>query len=162
MTARDIVDGLEHSGLVETAVMRRRSATWSIGQRAPPWCWAPETTEARAGSREILPDGLVLNAKGIQVALADRGEPWEASGHKPGRDSILEWPGARGRPAHGGVIMRSGVSLGTLVWVVLGVVVALSHGYGISNVSSLVSFVLAMFLWPLVLLGVDLHVNLGV
>lgn len=58
--------------------------------------------------------------------------------------------------------MRSGVSLGTLVWVVLGVVVALSHGYAISNFSSIVSFVLAMFLWPLVLLGVDLHINLGV
>ncbi|MCU1649805.1 MAG: hypothetical protein QOI50_3851 [Pseudonocardiales bacterium] len=58
--------------------------------------------------------------------------------------------------------MRSGVSLGTLVWVVLGVVIALSHGYAINNVSSLVSFVLAMFLWPLVLLGVDLHINLGV
>jgi len=58
--------------------------------------------------------------------------------------------------------MRSGVSLGTLVWVVLGVVVALSHGYAITNFSSLVSFVLAMFLWPLVLLGVDLHIQLGV
>jgi hypothetical protein len=58
--------------------------------------------------------------------------------------------------------MRSGVSLGTLVWVVLGVVIALSHGYAINNVSSLVSFVLAMFLWPLVLLGLDLHINLGV
>jgi hypothetical protein len=46
--------------------------------------------------------------------------------------------------------------------VVLGVVIALSHGYAINNVSSLVSFVLAMFLWPLVLLGVDLHINLGV
>jgi len=58
--------------------------------------------------------------------------------------------------------MRGGVSLGTLVWVVLGVVVALSHGYSITNASSLVSFVLAMFLWPLVLLGIDLHIHLGV
>jgi len=58
--------------------------------------------------------------------------------------------------------MRSGVSLGTLVWVVLGVVIALSHGYTITNFSSLVSFLLAMFLWPLVLLGVDLHIHLGV
>jgi hypothetical protein len=57
--------------------------------------------------------------------------------------------------------MRSGVSLGTLVWVVLGVVIALSHGYTITNFSSLVSFVLAMFLWPLVLLGIDLHIHLG-
>lgn len=58
--------------------------------------------------------------------------------------------------------MRNGVSLGTLVWLILGVVVALTHGYSITNVSSLVSFVLALFLWPLVLLGIDLHVNLGV
>jgi hypothetical protein len=58
--------------------------------------------------------------------------------------------------------MRSGVSLGTLVWIVLGVVIALSHGYSITNLSSLVSFLLAMFLWPLVLLGVDLHIHLGV
>lgn len=57
---------------------------------------------------------------------------------------------------------RSGVSLGTLVWVVIGVVVALSHGYGITNLSTLLSFLLALFLWPLVLLGVDLHVDLGV
>ena len=58
--------------------------------------------------------------------------------------------------------MRNGVSLGTLVWLIVGVVVALSHGYSIANFSSLVSFLLAMFLWPLVLLGVNLHVNLGV
>jgi len=48
------------------------------------------------------------------------------------------------------------------VWLIVGVVVALSHGYSIANFSSLVSFLLAMFLWPLVLLGVNLHVNLGV
>lgn len=58
--------------------------------------------------------------------------------------------------------MRNGVSLGTLVWLIIGVVVALSHGYSIANFSSLVSFLLAMFLWPLILLGVSLHVNLGV
>jgi hypothetical protein len=55
--------------------------------------------------------------------------------------------------------MRGGL---LLVWVVVGVIVALSHGYPIANFSSLVSFLLAMFLWPLVLLGVDLHVSLGV
>ena len=58
--------------------------------------------------------------------------------------------------------MRNGVSLGTLVWLIIGVVVALSHGYSIANFSSLVSFLLAIFLWPLILLGVSLHVNLGV
>lgn len=55
-----------------------------------------------------------------------------------------------------------GISLGTLIWLIVGLVVALSHGYPISNLSTLISFLLAMFLWPLVLLGVDLHINLGV
>jgi hypothetical protein len=59
-------------------------------------------------------------------------------------------------------IMSNGVSVGTLVWIVIGVVVALSHGYGITNFSSVLSFLLAMLLWPLVLLGVDLHISLGV
>ena len=57
--------------------------------------------------------------------------------------------------------MRNGVSLGTLVWLILGLVVALSHGYSITDLSSLVSFILALFLWPLVLFGVDLHLNLA-
>ncbi|HEY4005879.1 MAG TPA: hypothetical protein VGM60_11935 [Pseudonocardia sp.] len=58
--------------------------------------------------------------------------------------------------------MRNGISLGTLVWIIVGVVVALSHGYTIANFSSLLSFLLAMFLWPLVLLGLSLHVDLGI
>ncbi len=53
-------------------------------------------------------------------------------------------------------------SLGTLIWLIIGVIVALSHGYPIADLSSLVSFMLAMFLWPLVLFGVDLHINFGV
>ena len=58
--------------------------------------------------------------------------------------------------------MRNGISLGSLVWIIVGVVVALSHGYTITDFSSLLSFLLAMFLWPLVLLGLSLHVNLGI
>jgi hypothetical protein len=61
-----------------------------------------------------------------------------------------------------GVTVTNGVSLGTLVWLIIGVVVALSNGYTIVNFSSLLSFLLAMFLWPLVLLGINLHVGLGV
>jgi hypothetical protein len=56
---------------------------------------------------------------------------------------------------------RRGVSLGGLIYIIIGVVVALSNGYGITDFSSLISFLLAMFLWPLVLLGVDLHLALG-
>jgi hypothetical protein len=58
--------------------------------------------------------------------------------------------------------MRNGVSLGGLIWIIIGVVVALSHGYPIDNLSTLLSFLLALFLWPLVLLGIPLHINLGV
>ena len=53
------------------------------------------------------------------------------------------------------------VSLGTIVYLIIGLVVALSNGYGITDLSSLVSFLLALFLWPLVLLGIDLHLSLG-
>jgi hypothetical protein len=58
------------------------------------------------------------------------------------------------------IVAYRGVSLGTLIWIIVGIVVALSNGYsGITNFSSLVSFLLALFLWPLVLLGVNLHVQ---
>jgi hypothetical protein len=55
--------------------------------------------------------------------------------------------------------MRRGVSFGGILWLIIGLVVALSNGYGITNISSLVSFLLALFLWPLVLLGVSLHLQ---
>ena len=42
-------------------------------------------------------------------------------------------------------------------WLIIGLVVALSNGYSITNLGSLISFLLALFLWPLVLLGIDLH-----
>ncbi len=51
-----------------------------------------------------------------------------------------------------------GVSLFGLVYIIIGVVVALSNGYTIHSVGELLSFALAMFLWPLVLLNVNLHV----
>jgi hypothetical protein len=51
-----------------------------------------------------------------------------------------------------------GVSLFGIVYVIIGVVVALTNGYAIHSLGELLSFLLAMFLWPLVLLGVNLHV----
>jgi hypothetical protein len=56
---------------------------------------------------------------------------------------------------------RRGGSLVGLLYIIIGVVVALSNGYGITDLSSLISFLLAMFLWPLVLLGINLHLALG-
>ena len=58
-------------------------------------------------------------------------------------------------------MQRRGISLGGLIYIIIGVVVALSNGYGITGISTLISFLLAMFLWPLVLLGVDLHLQFG-
>ncbi len=57
--------------------------------------------------------------------------------------------------------MRRTASLGTVVYLIVGLVVALSNGYTVTDLSSLLSFLLVLFLWPLVLLGIDLHVDLG-
>ena len=56
------------------------------------------------------------------------------------------------------IVEHHGISLGTLVYVIIGLVVALSTGYGITTIGQLLNFILVLFLWPLVLLGVDLHV----
>lgn len=57
--------------------------------------------------------------------------------------------------------MRSRVSLGTILWLIVGVVLAASHHYlnHISNLKPLISAVLAILLWPLLLLGISLHVK---
>ncbi len=55
--------------------------------------------------------------------------------------------------------MRFG--LGTLIYLIVGVIIASSHKY-LSHASALkpvVSAVLAIGLWPLVLLGINLHVK---
>ncbi|MGH3937548.1 MAG: hypothetical protein ACRDTG_02780 [Pseudonocardiaceae bacterium] len=56
------------------------------------------------------------------------------------------------------IVERRGISLGALVYLLIGLVVALSTGYGITSFVQLLNFILALFLWPLVLLGVNLHV----
>lgn len=55
--------------------------------------------------------------------------------------------------------MRSG--LGTIIWLVVGVVLASSHHYfaHVSTLKPIVSAVLAVVLWPLLLLGVNLHIH---
>ncbi|HEV7824406.1 MAG TPA: hypothetical protein VGP02_05830 [Mycobacteriales bacterium] len=60
------------------------------------------------------------------------------------------------------MMRRAGASLITLLWVAVGIVVALDHGYNtIRTLSDLLSLVLAVLLWPAVLLGFDLHVTLA-
>lgn len=55
--------------------------------------------------------------------------------------------------------MRSG--LGSIIWLIVGVIIASSHHY-FSHAGALkpiVSAVLAVLLWPLVLLGINLHIH---
>jgi hypothetical protein len=56
---------------------------------------------------------------------------------------------------------RRGPSLLFVVWVVVGVAVAASHHYftHLSTLREIVSAVLAVLLWPLVLLGINLHIK---
>jgi hypothetical protein len=48
-----------------------------------------------------------------------------------------------------------------LVWLIVGIVVAATHEYfeRLGTVRLLLSAVLAVLLWPLVLLGIDLHIR---
>jgi hypothetical protein len=56
---------------------------------------------------------------------------------------------------------RTGTSLGTVIWLIVGIVVAASHHYlrHLHNIKPIVSLVLAIILWPLVLLGINLHIH---
>ena len=50
-----------------------------------------------------------------------------------------------------------------LLYFIIGLLVAAQHGYlVITSLSGALSFVLAVLLWPLVLIGVNLHVALGI
>lgn len=52
--------------------------------------------------------------------------------------------------------MRS--SLFSVIYLAIGVVVALTHGYtSVAGISEVLSLVVAVVLWPAVLFGVDLH-----
>jgi Mn2+/Fe2+ NRAMP family transporter len=49
------------------------------------------------------------------------------------------------------------------IYIAIGIVVALNHGYStITNVSQLLSLLIAVVLWPAVLLGYNLMINLGI
>ena len=58
--------------------------------------------------------------------------------------------------------MRRGLcTILMIVWLIVGVVVAQTHHYlnHLGNIKAILSLVLAIILWPLVLLGVDLHLG---
>jgi drug/metabolite transporter (DMT)-like permease len=56
---------------------------------------------------------------------------------------------------------RRGVSLLGLIYVGVGVAIAASHNYfdNVHGWRGVLSAILAVFLWPLVLLGIDLHIR---
>jgi len=52
------------------------------------------------------------------------------------------------------------VSLGGVIWIVIGVVIAAMHHFfdNLGNIGAVLSALLAVLLWPLVLLGVKLAI----
>jgi hypothetical protein len=57
--------------------------------------------------------------------------------------------------------MFRGPSLLTIVWIIIGVLVARSHHYlaDVNTFRQAVSAALAIVLWPLLLVGISLHVH---
>ncbi|HUZ68765.1 MAG TPA: hypothetical protein VMU65_03565 [Candidatus Saccharimonadales bacterium] len=55
---------------------------------------------------------------------------------------------------------RSSVSLIPIIWIVIGVVVAATHHFfdHVGTIGAILSAVLAVILWPLILLGVKLAI----
>jgi len=53
------------------------------------------------------------------------------------------------------------VSLSTIIWLVVGVLIASAHHYleKLDAIRPVVSAALAVVLWPLLLLGINLHVR---
>ena len=49
----------------------------------------------------------------------------------------------------------------TIVWLVVGILLAANHNYlqHLNTIKPIVSAVLAILLWPLLLLGINLHVH---
>jgi hypothetical protein len=54
-----------------------------------------------------------------------------------------------------------GPSLLTMIYVLVGVVVAAAHDYfqNVDTIKEVVSAILAVVLWPLIFLGINLHVH---
>jgi hypothetical protein len=53
----------------------------------------------------------------------------------------------------------NGISIGGLIYMIIGLYIANIHGYfaTISTIGGLISAILAVLLWPLVFLGANLH-----
>jgi hypothetical protein len=60
------------------------------------------------------------------------------------------------------MFMRRRLSLGSLIWIVIGVLVAASHHFfdHLNTIGAWLSALLAILLWPLVLLGVNVTITI--
>lgn len=48
------------------------------------------------------------------------------------------------------------------LYTVIGIVMAINYGYGVfTSISAIISFILAVMIWPALLLGLSLRVNFG-
>lgn len=58
---------------------------------------------------------------------------------------------------------RNHVSIGTVIYLLIGVIIAANRGYlgDLTSLSAIVSALLAIVLWPLLLFGISLHVTIG-
>lgn len=58
-------------------------------------------------------------------------------------------------------VRRGGPSLLFLIWIGVGLVVAATNDYfdNLGTIRLIISAILAVLLWPLVLLGIDLHIK---
>jgi hypothetical protein len=57
---------------------------------------------------------------------------------------------------------RGGISAGTVLYLLVGVIIAANRGYlaaGVHTLGQLISLILEVVLWPLILLGVNLTVT---
>ena len=57
---------------------------------------------------------------------------------------------------------RSGISAGSVLYLIIGLIVAANRGYlaaGIHTLGEILTIILVIILWPLVLLGVNLTVS---
>src|SRR5664279_1784095 len=100
-----------------------------------------------------------MTASCQDARLAPGSMPWEPVG-RGGRAHLPVSPAHR-FPRPGGV-MSSWISpIVGIVYLVVGLVVASSHAFlaNLNTLMPIVSAVLAVVLWPLVLVGVDLHLH---
>jgi len=56
---------------------------------------------------------------------------------------------------------RTGSSIVTIIWIVVGLIVASGHGYfaHLNALTPILSAILAVLLWPLLLVGISLHIS---